>query len=536
LVQNKKEGSLVKKWFLPIAIILIVAFALSACAPTPAPTTPAAKPTTPAPAAGPTKGGVMNISFTRPPVNFGYPPKIVGPDQNFSRPAFEKLILLDNKFEYQPELATSWEIAPDGKTITFKLRQGVKFHDGTDFNADAVIFNYKEYLPPKSSLLAGVTSIEKIDPYTVKFNLSAFSNLIFFMLGADSRMGIASPTAIEKNGADWALTNPVGTGPFKLKGFERNTSITYESFPDYWDKANYYLDGIKYIAIADPMTALAAFKAGDVNIMYDARIEVASQLAKEGYQLYSFPGTMQAYSFDTDHPDSVFANQKVREALEYAVDKEAICNGPLLGLYKPGYQIAATGTPEYNPNCPPRKYDPVKAKQLLTEAGYADGFSFKYFINETETQDPPTAVQNYLSKIGVKMEIVKLAPAAFENTVRIGGQLEKNSAAHMVIDYRADLLFTQNTYLRSNTLYYKNTVKPAGLDSLLDKAIAEKDKAAKTKLIQEINKAIYDNASFIPMQLQPRIAILDKKIQDPGMCQAGDCNNPRWGYKSWLKQ
>ena len=332
-----------------IAVVLAAGLILG-CTQPPAPA-PSPKPTTPAPAAGPVKGGILNISFTRPPVNFGYPPKIVGPDQNFSRPGFEKLILLDNSYEYQPELATSWEVAPDGKSITFKLRQGVKFHDGTDFNADAVKFNYDPLLPP-SGFLAGVTSIDKIDPYTVKFNLSAYSNLIFFMLGADARMSIASPTAIQKNGADWALTNLVGTGPFKLKGFERNTSITYERFPDYWDKNVTYLDGIKFIAIADPMTALAAFKAGDTNIMYDARIEVASQLAKEGYKLYSFPGTMQAYSFDTDHPDSVWANQKVRLALEYAVDKEAICNGPLLGLYKPGYQIAATGTPDFNPKCP----------------------------------------------------------------------------------------------------------------------------------------------------------------------------------------
>jgi peptide/nickel transport system substrate-binding protein len=284
------------------------------------------------------------------------------------------------------------------------------------------------------------------------------------------------------------------------------------------------------------MTAMAAFKSGDINVMYDARIEVASQLAKEGYKILSFPGTMQAYAFDTDNPASVWANQKVREALEYAVDKEAICNGPLLGLYKAGYQVAATGTPEYNPNCPPRKYDPAKAKQLLTEAGYPNGFSFKYLINETETQDPPTAVQNYLSKIGVTMEIQKMAPPAFENTVRIGGQLQKDNAAHMVIDYRADLLFTMNAYLRSNTLYYKNTVKPAGLDKMLDDALAIRDKAAKTKAIQDINKVIYDNATFIPMQLQPRIVIMDNKVQNPGMCQAGDCNNGRWGYKSWLKK
>jgi peptide/nickel transport system substrate-binding protein len=215
-----------KVLYLFLAVVLAAGLILG-CSQPPA---PAPKPSpAPAPAAdAPVKGGIMNVSFTRPPVNFGYPPKIVGPDQNFSRPGFEKLILLDNSYEYQPELATSWDIAPDGKSITFKLRQGVKFHDGTVFDADAVLFNYQPYLPPQSSILAGVTSIEKIDAYTVKFNLTSFSNLLFFMLGADARMGIASPTAIQKNGPDWALVNPVGTGPFKMKSFERNTSLTYE--------------------------------------------------------------------------------------------------------------------------------------------------------------------------------------------------------------------------------------------------------------------------------------------------------------------
>ncbi len=161
---------MVQKWFLPIAIILVIAFALSACTPQPAtPTTPAPKaPTVPAPVQGPAKGGILKLSSSRPATVFGYPPGIVGTDQNYSKPFFEKLIRKDDKCAYQPELATSWDVAPDGKSITFKLRQGVKFHDGTDFNADAVKFNYDPLLPPKSPILAGISSIGKQKAWVIQ--------------------------------------------------------------------------------------------------------------------------------------------------------------------------------------------------------------------------------------------------------------------------------------------------------------------------------------------------------------------------------
>ncbi len=526
-----------KLLFLSIVVMIIIGL-LVGCAPT---TAPSPKPApTPAPSspstAGPLKGGALKVAFVRPPVNFGYPAAVTGPDQNFARLFFERLIRLDDKCTYKPELATSWDVAQDGKSIIFKLRQGVKFHDGTDFNADAVKFNYDPLLPPKSNTIVGASSIDKIDDYTIKFNLPSYNNLIMYGLAADMRLGIASPTAIQKNGADGSRVNPVGTGPFKLKGFERNISVTGMRNPDYWDKNLPYLDEFTFTTISDPMTSQASFKSGEFNVMFDARIPIADQLKKEGYQLFNSPATIQCYCFDTDHPDSVFANQKVREAIEYAVDKEAIMNGPMLGYYKSAYQTVLTDSPGYNPACPPRKYDPVKAKQLLTEAGYPNGFSFKYLINETEAQEPPTAVQNYLSKIGVSMEIVKLAPAAFETTVRVGRNLEKNTAAHMVLDYRADNLFMLNNYLRSNTQYYQNTIKPAGLDDLLDQAMAAKDDQTKNKLIQQISKAIYDNASYIPMQVQPRIVIVDKKAQDVGFCLCGDCQNGYWGYASWLKK
>jgi peptide/nickel transport system substrate-binding protein len=525
-----------KAIMLLVAIFVISSIIFAGCA-APAPASKTAP--TPAPAAapaqGPIKGGVMNISTTRPPVKFGYPPQIAGSDNNPARPFFDSLISMDNNGAYQPELATSWDVAPDGKSITFKLRQGVKFHDGTDFNADAVKFNYDQYLPPKSNVLAGVSSIEKVDGLTVKFNLPSYSNLLLYSLAIDMRCGIASPTAIQKNGVDWSLTNPVGTGPFKLKNFERNTSITYVRNPDYWDKSLPYLDEMKLTGIPDPMTQLAAFKAGEINVIWDARPQIVDQLRKEGYQFFKTPGTLQGIAPDTDHPDSVFAKQKVREAIEYAIDKEAIVNGPGLGLYESAYQIVANKSPDYNPACQPRKYDPEKAKQLLTEAGYPNGFSFKYLINETDWTEGPAAVQNYLSKVGITMDIVRLATPAYESTVRMGKLAEKNSGAATAIPMYSQNLFMINAFFISNSNFYQSMVEPAGLDDLISRAIAARNDQDRIKLTQDVTKAVYDNASFTPFWIQPRLMIVDKKIQNPGFMINNDTLNARIGRSAWLK-
>ena len=259
-------------------------------------------------------------------------------------------------------MATSYEIAADGKSITFKLRQGVQFSDGTPFNADAAKWNFDSIIPPKSNILASVTSVDKVDDYTIKLNMSAFSNLVLYSLAVDMRTCIVSPTAIEKNGLDWAATHPVGTGPYLLKDFQPNSSITYEKNPNYWNKDLPYLDGIEGRAISDPMTQAASLTSGDLNFIYDAAPASAAQLRDAGYQLQIAGGTIQSMTGDTINPDSVWADQRIREAVEYAIDKEAICEGPGMGLYQPVYQAALTGSPDYNPALTPRKYDPEKAK------------------------------------------------------------------------------------------------------------------------------------------------------------------------------
>ncbi len=555
-----------KKWLIPLVLVLVVSFLLSACstatpsqtappstskpattsapAPTtgPAPTNAPPAPTTSAPATttplaqSPTKGGIMKFAMTRPPIAFGYPPKIVGPDNHYARPFFERLLLQDNTGAYKGELATGYDIAADGKSITFKLRQGVQFSDGTPFNAAAVKWNFDTLIPPKSNILSGVTSVDAVDDYTLRLNIPAFNNLLLYSLAVDMRTCIVSPTAIQKNTLDWAATHPVGTGPYILKGFEPGVSISYTKNPNYWNKDLPLLDGIQASAISDPMTQAISLKSGDLNFLYDAAPASAAQLRDAGYTLQITGGTIQSMSGDTFNPDSVWADQRIREAVEYAIDKEAICSGPGMGLYKPAYQITVEGSTEYNTALTPRKYDVAKAKQLLAAAGKANGFETTFYLNQTDWRDGWVAVQDYLSKVGIKMTIQLMAPAEYEANLRQSNKLAKNGSTYAVFELRGNNLFLCDSYLKSTSPYYKFMARTPGIDDVINQAEAAKDEPTRIKGMQQIAKMTYDTAPFIPLWVQPRIMVTDKIVQNPGFFINGDAMNGNLGYNSWLKK
>ncbi len=554
-----------KKWLVPLVLVLVVSFLLSACtpsvpAPTQAPTTsapapatspsaattpakptasttaPAPVPTTPLAANTPVKGGIMKFAMTRPPVAFGYPPRIVGPDNSFARPFFERLLFQDISGAYTSELATNYDIAADGKSITLKLRQGVQFSDGTPFNAAAVKWNFDPLIPPKGNVLNGVTSIETPDDYTVKLYMTSFNNLLLYSLAVDMRLCIVSPAAIQKNGVDWAATHPVGTGPYILKDFQPNTSMTYAKNPNYWNKDLPYLDGMVGFAMADSMTQVMSLKSGEINFIWDAAPASAVQLRDAGYTVKVLPGTIQSMGFDTANPNSIWADPRIREAVEYAVNKEDICSGPGLGLYQPVYQIALTGSPDYNDSLTPRKYDVAKAKQLLKDAGKPDGFEFTFFLNQNEWKDGFTAVQSYLAKVGIKMTIELVAPAAYESNYRQGKTIAPNGSDELIMELRGNNLFLCDSYLRTTSPYYGYLARPKGIDDIIIQAEAAKDEKTRLDGMHQIAKLVYDNKSFVPMWAQPRVMVLDTKTHNPGFMITPDPMNQKTGFESWLSK
>ena len=286
--------------------------------------------------------------------------------------------------------------------------------------------------------------------------------------------------------------------------------------------------------VLDGMTQMMTFKAGQANAIFDARQTMAAQLKDAGYSLIIAPGAMYTLAFDAKNSE-MFAKAKVRQAIEYAIDKEAICNGPGLGLYKPAYQIVTDDSPDYNPSCPPRKYNPDLAKKLLAEAGYPNGFSFKGYFQDNTWKDGVVAVQSYLDKVGIKMEIIYVTSAAYAS-IRAMGKIDKGAATQATLNTFSSSLFMMDLYFRSDSAIYQFMSRPAGSDALIDQAKASRDPAATTKINQQISKLVYDDATVVPIWQNPRIVVLDKSVQNHGWFINGDSNNIKFGTSTWLKK
>jgi peptide/nickel transport system substrate-binding protein len=526
-----------KRLFIVFMVALSMVILLSPCTPQaanpPASTTKKAVKSS-VTAVQPQSGGIYKVIFRTTNNSFGYPPRITSTARDCAPPFFDHLLSIGDDGKYKPELALSWVASADGKTITFKLQQGVKFHDGTPFNAQAVKANVDNLIPPKATILSGITSVDVVDEYTVKVNLSEYNNLTLYHFATNPVTYMYSPEALQKNSADWAMTHPVGTGPFVLKDYQPNISLTLVKNPNYWEKGLPYLEGIVMSYLPNAMTQTITFKAGQGDAIYDCSAITAAQLRDDGYSLQMAPGGLKAINFDVKN-SPIFSKRQVRQAIEYAIDKEAICKGPGLGIPKPLYQILPNTSPDYNKACPPRKYDPAKAKKLLAEAGYPNGFSFKMFILDSDWKDGWVAAQSYLAQVGIKMEINYVNASAFA-LIRGGGKIENGAAAYHSNPNSSNTLFTLDTYWRSDSPLYQYVVRPAGIDKLIDQAKSSRDPDAVAKISRQIIKLIYDDETLVPVWQMPRIAVVDKSVQNTGWFIYGDDGNSQLGTRTWLKK
>jgi len=402
-----------------IAVILISGLIFSGCAkqaPAPAPTPTKA----PAPApTGPQQGGILKIIASPGLTNIGYPGKpYVSGNPGFARCAVEFLLNFDSKgtANVVPELATTWKYSPDYKSLIFTLRKGVKFHDGTDFNAEAAKYNLDLHRSGFRSELRSITSIDIVDDYTIRLNLSSYDSVLLVALGGMAGW-IVSPTALKTMG-DEAMLHPVGTGPFKFVSYQKDVSLKFEKFNGYWQKGKPYLDGIEFVFIKDPVTALLSFKAGEAQFIRSVSARDASELQSKGnFTVAKYPTVAAGMAGDSAHPDSPFADIKVRRAIAHAIDNAAIAKAVGAGFYEATNQFASRGAwgAVYNPAVAGYPYNPDKAKQLLTQANYPNGFSTTLTYTSTNADQAAmfASVQAYLSAVGINTKLDPADPARF---------------------------------------------------------------------------------------------------------------------------
>jgi len=476
-------------------------------------------------------GGVLRIITSATPLILGDPVSITDFGSVMSViPCLEALVNSDNAGQIHPVLATDWSIADDGKSITFHLRKGVKFHDGTDFNAAAAKWNLDRYMA--SGQAPQWTGIDVIDDYTIRLNVKSYQNTLLNALEASAGW-MVSPTAAEKNGLDWIRLNPVGTGPFKFKNFVRDASLEYSRFDNYWDQGKPYLDGVQFLFIVDANTANIAFQAGAGDALRSPNETVSFELIQRGYKYEKRPGPLMSFIPDSKHTNSPFSNIKVRQAISYAIDRKSIAATLGKGMWEVANQPAAAwqfghiDTDAY-------AYNPAKAKQLLAEAGYPNGFTTTIITSNTFAQEPLLAIQANLAAIGINAKLDVVANASWNEKVMKGWD---NALIYVTQGV------TQTNYASFLSLYFGASAtrypvlqKPAGLTDLIDKALAARDFETEKALCQQAVKMLVDDCTTIPLYIMSENYILQDYVHDTYFSNLGG-SGFRWSPQTaWMEK
>jgi peptide/nickel transport system substrate-binding protein len=486
------------------------------------------------PTVTPKRGGTLRLIYDSSPTGvIGYPVEIMGDGGFAPQLCIEGLLKESNKGEFTPWLAESYQLADDRTSMTYKLRKGVKFHDGSDFNATVVKWNLENVMAAKQA--PNWASVDIIDDYTVRINLSKFQNTMWSGFNAS----IISKSAFDKNGLDWVRQNPVGTGPYKFVSYEKDATFTGIKNPDYWKpgadgKQLPYLDEVKISFIPDSVTQESAMQAGEADMLVIKHgSKVASDLEALGLIVKSAASDTSVLIPDTANPDSPWANQKVREAVEYAINREAIATGMGYGYWKPAYQIPGSADLPYDPNFSlARKYDVEKAKQLLTEAGYPDGFTTTIIAAPASLNaDIPVAVQGYLAKIGIKVDIEYPDAGKFTTDYWLGKW--QNGAVYEPVagfpNYMTIFAVLFNPTTNWHPSWLRTPEYQAAYNAALDAPLPD------TKLMKAVTDVITQYALLIPINEGGRGWVYQKYVMDAGVLETNLAPYLKL-YQTWLNK
>ncbi|MBO6718554.1 MAG: ABC transporter substrate-binding protein [Rhizobiaceae bacterium] len=436
----------------------------------------------------------------------------------------------DGTLEVEPSLAESWDISDDGTTYTFKLREGVTFHDGSPFNAEAVKFNFDRMLNedhpyhdtgpfPLSFFFSSVEEVTAVDDLTVEFQLSESYAPFLSNLAYPTGL-IVSPEAVKEHGADFGR-NPSGTGAYKFEEWEANARVVVTRNEDYWDGAP-PMEALIYRPITDANTRIAEMLSGGLDIMVEVPPDSLQQFrGDEEFQVYEQAGP-HVWFLILNAKEGPFADKLIRQAANYAINKQALVENILQGTA----DVAAGPTPPafawaYNDSLEPYPYDPEKAKALLEEAGY-DGAELTFYVTEggSGMLDPVamgTAIQADLQAVGMTTNIETYEWNTFLGKVNPGleGKADMAEMAWMTNDpdtlpflaLRSEAWPDKGGF---NSGYYANEK----VDELLNEARAATDQARRAELYKEMQEIVHEEAPWVFVANWKQNAVTGENVEN----------------------
>ncbi len=323
----------------------------------------------------------------------------------------DKLFDVTPDLKIVPQLATSYEWARDSRSVTLKLRPGVKFHDGEPFNAEAVRFNIERHITMPGSFrkseIGEIAKVDVVDDLTVRLNLS--QPLVPLLAALTDRAGMmVSPKAAKELGDKFG-TKPVCAGPYKFVERVAQGKIVLERFADYWDKANIHIDRVEFVPITDSTARVASLRSGDLTMIErvsptdlkqirdDSRLKIVG-VPELGFQVIRL-------NVNNGPKSKLLADVRLRQAIDLAIDRAALVKAIFNDEYIPGNQFVSPSNLYYNAKLPVRKRDVARAKQLLRDAGQPN-LAFTLIVPpERDRQEASLLIQAMLAEAGITMTI-----------------------------------------------------------------------------------------------------------------------------------
>nr|WP_300309414.1 ABC transporter substrate-binding protein [Halomonas sp.] len=462
----------------------------------------------------------LRMAYDADPVSLDIHEQLSGGILQLSHMVFDPLVRWTKDYQFEPRLATEWEQVDD-TTLRIKLREGVKFHSGNDFTAKDVAWTIERLQRSGDfkAIFETIDSVNVVDDHTVEIVTKQpdplLLNIATYIFPMDSEFYSGETDSgkakdeIVKNGNSYASTHVSGTGPFKVTGRQQGVKVEFERFADYWDtESPGNVDHIVLTPINENATRVSALLSGDVDFIAPVPPNDLERVeADPDAKLVTMSGTRIILLHMNQERVEAFKDARVRQAFTYAINQEGIASRLMKGFATPAAQLSPEGYAGHNPDLTPR-YDLEKAKELMAEAGYEDGFSITMmapnnrYVNDAKIAQ---AVAAMLAKINVRVDLKTLPKAQY------WGEYDNRAADMMLIGWHADtedsanffqyLTECPNAETGAGQYNAGNYCNPE-LDKLLEQANLELDKDKRADMLQQIEQGLYDDAAFVPLHWQ----------------------------------
>ena len=426
---------------------------------------------------------------------------------------FDTLIRLEPDGTLAPGLAESWEVSEDGTEVTFKIRQDVKFHNGETMTVDDVVYSINEAI--NSHFTSRVTNTmeraEVVDDTTVKLILNQpYSPVLKCM--ATITMGIVNKEAMEADPEGFAR-NPVGTGPYKFVQWDTGEKLVFERFDDYWREPATIKD-LTFKIFTDQNTAVVALENGEIDVLETFPMSARQRLIdNEDLNYYETEAGLY-YHISFNNAEGIFSNKKLRQAVSYAIDREAIIEGAFEGAAVPVYCPMPPSCFGYVENFKGNEYNPEKAKELLAEAGYPDGLTVTMKTLESTSYTIPTEIiQAQLREVGINAEMEILERGTFLSEVndQCNYELHLNNIVCPVTDADFAIYGRLHSSMKGGGNNIQMCDNPE-LDELIMKARSEKNEEKRKELYREISEIVREEAILIPLLTNMSAIVANKDL------------------------